>query len=448
MPTPRPVEFRSLKHLLRRMHSDRDAHPREVISVDDPDLPHWQRQLVWTADEMGLLCYSILHGYPIGQIVLWRLKDGIRVPIDGRQRLTAIKRFFEGHVALPDLPHITPEFRGKKYRLREGDTPDVLLATRLRDDFDDYEPAILEYDEIDEDIAKDIFVKLQGGKSLNKTEIRAALPGLVTDFVSDLTSPPTPVSSDIDEDEADTPLSKHEFFAEIAVKNRRKAHRNVCDILLHEFLSPGRDKHWASLESMYLDKAKTLSERERAGFRTSLSRFHRAVRVQVKDEWCVHPYLRSAYLILTYYRVWRALQSLSLPATFRFVDMLREFEEARQENKDEPPFVNFNAALSNAGYAMNRCDQRHRILMGFVLGRVPDAEPRDSKRGFTVDQKVAIWDRADGQCEWEDDGERCTQVFPDFREADADHVVRWSNAGPTSLSNGRLLCPKHNRSPR
>ena len=448
MPTPRPVEFRSLKNLLHRMHANRDTSPREVISVDDADLPSWQRQLVWTNDEMGLLCYSILHGYPIGQIVLWRLDNGIRVPIDGRQRLTAIVRFFEGHVSLPDLPHIGPEYRGKKYVVREGESPENLLNVRLRDHFDDYEPAILEYEDIDEDIAKDIFVKLQGGKSLTKTEVRAALPGLVTDFVSDLTAPVTPLSNDVSEEEPEPTPSQHRFFSQLQVSNRRKAHRNICDILLHEYLYPGRDKHWSSLESLYLEKAKTLSERERSGFRKSLTRFYRSVCVGSESESSVHPRLRSAFLILTYYRAWRALEALVLPEEFAFLEVVREFESLRQENKDDPPFVNFNSALSNAGYAMNRCEQRHRIVCNFILDRIPDAEPRDATRGFTVDQKVAIWDRAEGQCEWEENGQRCSEKFADFRAADADHVVKWSEGGVTSIANGRLLCPRHNRAPR
>ena len=177
MPTPRPLEFRSLKQLLRRLHANRDKERGELISIDEADLPLWQRQLVWSDVEMGLLCLSILRGYPIGQMVLWKKGDGVRVPIDGRQRLTAIKRFFEGHISLPNLRHVETGLRGMKYALQEEDDPALLLPMELRDDFDDYEPAILEYTEIPEDTAKDIFVKLQGGKSLTKTEVRAALPG-------------------------------------------------------------------------------------------------------------------------------------------------------------------------------------------------------------------------------------------------------------------------------
>jgi hypothetical protein len=98
-------------------------HPGEAtnrISVSDGDVPSWQRNIVWSHDEMGLLAYSIMMGYPIGQLVLWKKPNGVRVPIDGRQRMTAIALFATGEIAVPDMPHIDPLFRGKKYLLIES----------------------------------------------------------------------------------------------------------------------------------------------------------------------------------------------------------------------------------------------------------------------------------------------------------------------------------------
>jgi hypothetical protein len=396
---------------------------------------------------MGLLIYSILRGYPIGQVILWRKRNGIRVPIDGRQRLTAIKRFAEGHVAIPGLRHIPPEFHGKKYSKQDQEPDDVLLSLELRDAFDDYEPSILEYEDIEEDIAKDIFVKLQGGKSLNKAEVRAALPGLVTEFVSDLTAASVELGED--EDDAEDLPARHQFFGEVNVPNRRKAHRNLCDVLFHEFLYPGHDKHWSSLESMYLDKAATLTARERDGFRNELDRFYRDVQFAVAGQQRVHPRLRSAFLILTYFRAWRELRTYAMGDGYSFVEEIRDFEDMRQGRGHLPPYLNFNAALSNAGYAQNRIEERHRILMSHILRRHPAAALRDRQRLFTEEQKIAIWDRALGRCEWlENEGERCALEFPDFRAADADHIVRWIDGGPTSVENGRLLCAAHNRRPR
>jgi hypothetical protein len=396
---------------------------------------------------MGLLVYSVLRGYPIGQMILWKKPNGIRVPIDGRQRLTALKRFAEGHIGIPALRHIPAELHGKKYTRGDAEPDSVLLPLELRDAFDDYEPSILEYEDIEEDIAKDIFVKLQGGKSLNKAEVRAALPGLVTDFVSELTSASVEVGED-EEEEEESPPSQHPFFAEVNLPNRRKAHRNLCDVLLHEHLYPGQDKHWSSLESLYLDKAHTLTQREKDRFRDDLNRFLEAVRCDVGGERRAHPKLKSAFLILTYFRAWQELRRYAMGGNFSFVDEIREFETKREVHKNVPPYVNFNAALSNAGYAQNRTEERHKILMSHILRRHPNATLRDRQRVFSEDQKIAIWDRASGRCEWEEGGQRCTELFADFRLGDADHIVRWIDGGPTSIDNGRLLCTKHNRGRR
>ena len=290
----------------------------------------------------------------------------------------------------------------------------------------------------------DIFVKLQGGKSLTKAEVRAALGGRLCEFVTELTSAGSRTE---EEEDGDAPLSNHPFFREVNIRDTRKAHRNLCDVLLHEFLYPGQDKHWSSLETMYLDKAVTLTEDEQTRFRKELNRFHKAVQSGIGGERRVLPQLKSTFLVLTYFRAWLELErEYALPDGFDFTVQVRDFERLRSENDQEIPWVNFNAALSNAGYAQVRIKQRHAILMSFILRSAPSIVPRDPKRSFTEEQKIAIWDRAGGRCEWFDEtGERCTEPFPNFRDADADHIIRWNDGGPTSVDNGRLLCQTHNR---
>jgi hypothetical protein len=141
--------------------------------------------------------------------------------------------------------------------------------------------------------------------------------------------------------------------------------------------------------------------------------------------------------------------SYTLPPSFSFSSVVREFETRRVEDPDEYPWVNFTSALSNAGYAQNRMRQRFNILMSFILQKYPSMTPKNAgRRLFTEEQKIAIWDRADRQCEWVDDNGRCGERFPNFREADADHFFKWSEGGTTTVENGRLLCRTHNRRPR
>ncbi|GIU55664.1 hypothetical protein NicSoilC12_14130 [Arthrobacter sp. NicSoilC12] len=441
---PRDVEFNSVKQLMNRMHPQPGDNVMRV-SADEADVPAWQRNVVWTAEEMGLLALSIIQNYPIGLVILWRNSSGVRVPIDGRQRITAIDSFFHGRVAIPDLPAVPENYRNRKYQLLPEDGNRYqLLDVRDRENFEDYRPQIVEIEGIDEQTAMDVFIKLQGGKSLTKTEIRAALGGKVCDFVTDLTSPPLATTDD-DEDE-DEPSSHHPFFKQVNVRNVRKAHRNLCDVLLHEHLYPGSNKHWTSLESLYRDKCTSLLDSECASFKAQLNRFQAACSVRDEDQRILLPQLKSAFLILTFFRAWQEVESgYTKPTGYIFSDVIRRFEHLRLDKKNEVPWVNFTAALSNAGYAEGRISERHDILMSFILREHPGMRPKDRRRMFTEAQKIAIWDRAGRRCEYEAEGVRCDITFGNFRVSDADHIVRWADGGETTLENGRLLCQPHNR---
>ena len=250
---PTASNIKTIKQLANRLKAS--TWTRDSVSQSNVDVPAWQRQSVWTNDEMGLLALSIILNYPIGLVILWKKPDKVRVPIDGRQRLTAINEFFHGRVAIPDLPGVPEEYKNRKYRLLEGDASKY---TRLllddREAFADYTPQMVEFDEIDETTAMDVFIRLQGGKSLTKTEVRSALGGRLCDFVTEFATSP-PVSSSDSEEEEEEPSARHPFFQQVNIRPVRKAHRNLCDVLLHEHLYPGRNKHWSSLEMMYRDKS-------------------------------------------------------------------------------------------------------------------------------------------------------------------------------------------------
>jgi hypothetical protein len=450
---PHPPEFSSVKQLFRRVEEDR------TVSVDDWIVPPWQRSSVWSDEQQGLLALSILQGYPIGMIVLWDKGEAgskVRVPVDGRQRITAIRRFMLGLVAIPNHAWLPEGLRGHQYRLGPEDDPSStpLLSSDQKDLFDDYQLSLIEYDRATPvSQVMEIFVRLQGGTPLNKAEVRAALGGELCDFVSELTSPLAPVTEDSELEDGDEPeISGHTFFKRLSrnLKNRRKSHRAVCDYLLAEHLRPAEDKHWQSLLDLYREKATTLRSREKDAFRAALTSFTKACEVQGRDGPTLSPHLDSAFLIVTFFRAWVDLSSnYALPANYRFPEDLDHFEDDRAERKrDEAWAANFSAALSNAAYAKNRSDERHEIFMSWLLKRHSSVALKDPNRAFSREQKLAIFLRADRQCEWKDEDERCEIKFEDFRDLDADHIVKWSEGGPTTVENGRLLCVNHNRSNR
>ncbi|RYG39306.1 MAG: DUF262 domain-containing protein [Burkholderiales bacterium] len=446
---PKSPGFSNVKQLMRRMDADRRSEQDKVVSVDDVDVPPWQRQTVWSADEMGLLAYSIIRAYPIGIVILWQKSSGIRVPIDGRQRLTAIKQFFNGAVAIPDLPSVEKSYRKKKFKLQPGDADNGYGQLSLvdRENFEDYQLNCVEYQGLSESTAMDIFVMLQGGKPLTKTEVRAALGGELCDFITELTS-----GTSIQDEESEEEVSKHEFFQMLAknMPNQRKAHRNMADIMVHEIMHPGEDKHWSSLENLYRDKAHGLSNKEKTRCRSQIKSFLQATTATISGKKVLIPQLKSAHFILTVFRAWQQLDEDYDFEKENFAKAIQEFETRRQEQANEVPWINFTSSLSNAGYAKNRINTRHEILLAWLINHIEDLEPkdRDGRRGFTEAQKLAIWERACHQCEWVEDGSRCAEEFNDYRTADADHIVRWKDNGKTTIANGRLLCQRHNRGRR
>ncbi|MCI5189067.1 MAG: DUF262 domain-containing protein, partial [Candidatus Electrothrix sp. AS4_5] len=129
--------------------------------------PDFQRKNVWPPKHQSELIESILMGIPIPLIYLFENEEGVRQIIDGKQRITALKRFFDNELALTDLSML-PDLKGKKF---ENIAP--LLQAKLEDyQLHSYviQPPTPEY------VKFNIFERVnRGGINLNKQEMRHAL---------------------------------------------------------------------------------------------------------------------------------------------------------------------------------------------------------------------------------------------------------------------------------
>ena len=74
-----------------------------------------------------------------------------------------------------------------------------------------------------------------------------------------------------------------------------------------------------------------------------------------------------------------------------------------------------------------------------LLKAIPDMKPLDLQRLFNDTEKLAIYLRANGKCE------KCEKAIS-IGEGHADHRIRHTDGGLTTIANGRFLCIQcHNK---
>lgn len=129
--------------------------------------PNFQRKNIWDIKRQSQLIESILMGVPIPPIYLYEDRNAVRQIIDGKQRITAIKKFINNEFYLDGI-YIYKELVGKKF----NDIP-YILQSKI-EDYQIYlyviQPPTPEY------IKYNIFERVnRGGVVLNKQEMRYAL---------------------------------------------------------------------------------------------------------------------------------------------------------------------------------------------------------------------------------------------------------------------------------
>lgn len=144
----------------------------ELINNKDIEItPDFQRNFIWDKTRQSKLIESILLGLPLPSIYLSQYEDGRLTIVDGLQRITTIKKFYEDDLILTNLEYLK-ECNGKKYSQLDG----ILSPLRIRKFgqtqimcfvIDYRSPSKLKYD---------LFRRLNtGGKPLNNQEIRNCL---------------------------------------------------------------------------------------------------------------------------------------------------------------------------------------------------------------------------------------------------------------------------------
>ncbi|KAJ1304559.1 hypothetical protein OPQ81_005700 [Rhizoctonia solani] len=143
--------------------------------------PEYQRDVVWSDSKQSKLIDSLLRNYYIPPVIfsLSTDKNGnqTRVCIDGKQRLTSIYRFLEGHI-----PH---KDGGVSYYFQQADPSKHcrLLPDNLKRQFRNKTMICVEYRDLDGMAERDIFQRVQLGMALTTGETFQSYNGPVAKFI-------------------------------------------------------------------------------------------------------------------------------------------------------------------------------------------------------------------------------------------------------------------------
>ncbi|KIK55350.1 hypothetical protein GYMLUDRAFT_264172 [Collybiopsis luxurians FD-317 M1] len=150
--------------------------------------PEYQRDVVWNENKQINLIDSICRNFYVPPIIFAVTveRDGTerRVCIDGKQRLTSIRRFMDGLIPFRD------SFTGQKFWFKDTETASArekkLLPESVRKIFSNRQIVCVEYVELTHAEERDIFKRVQQGEALRPDEKLGIVSTSRTAFIREL----------------------------------------------------------------------------------------------------------------------------------------------------------------------------------------------------------------------------------------------------------------------
>ncbi|GAB4819579.1 hypothetical protein N2152v2_006625 [Parachlorella kessleri] len=144
--------------------------------------PRYQRKYIWPKDKACRLVESVIASLFVPALVLHTNAEGVHDVVDGKQRLTTLRYFWEGH--WPDDPkaefrlqglNLLKELNGKTYH----DLSDRADAFPSKRHFDEYSLTVTTFFQTtSQEAVLRVYEDLNcGAESLNKQQIRRAVYG-------------------------------------------------------------------------------------------------------------------------------------------------------------------------------------------------------------------------------------------------------------------------------
>ena len=400
--------------------------------------PPYQRQAnVWSAAKKASLMETLFLKLDVPKFYLHKIPNAAAYDfavVDGKQRLSTIRSFYESKLALPSIS-LPPRRDYPKDPLREG-----MLYKDISDQWKEWFRSI-ELDVVvietegPEDEIEDMFERLNNGQPLNSAEKRNAKTGPLSDAIRDL----------VDKDEffATPGLTPPKTSQYLAFGNIRYAYNDLATKLIFLSLNdcdPDKTINTKSLDSlvekgnsMTVDEVNKVASDVRKGLRKLQRVFRNDVYMLTKS--LVHIY----YIVLS-----RLFEDYAHPdIEARLMKAFFEFEQkrARESLKEEETIdslvAKFNQHVQQNTGSSSNMSPLVDVLMNVVIEANPDFLLKDKRRDFNQQERRAIWILG---------GKKCAKCGCNLKlnEMHADHVIAHANGGETTVSNAQSLCVEHN----
>ena len=395
--------------------------PRHIALLNlerDKYIPNkrYQREFVWSLKDKQYFIDSIIQNYPISQVYIRKMPEGIFEIVDGQQRLKTLWDF------LQDQFPLSKEFSGSELHGRKYSK----LPTKLKIEFDARSIPIMWLDNYNDEDVRSLFRRLQAGKDLNTAEKLNAFPGSITEIARDL---------------ADHNIFKNVNFLmdryrslHLSAQALLITNEGITDIgatYLYGFFKVHKD---AIHTSKFFKKSKSI-----LNFMNKLIKDEKLPEMR-KPSWFINFFVFTKHILENYVVI--GMEKLIYDFYKKFYHYIQKNKRLAKESRESGvsidieaiQFVNNNrAGTNNRKSIQSRCD----FMVSKFLEWSPNIELKDKQRQFDDYQRIAIYRRDNGICQ------ECKKHVP-YKDYHADHVIPHSRGGATVVNNGQVLCSSCN----
>jgi uncharacterized protein DUF262/HNH endonuclease len=415
-----------------------ELHKDEILNLN----PGFQRKSVWSDNDRKKLIQSVLDGYPVPSVFLYKRQDDQGIDIydvlDGKQRIESIFRFCRAR-------KFSRQSFSVKYHFEDNrDWGDRVYPWEWKELCKyDYDSRILNYRmqvvEVsgDLDAIKDLFVRINStGKKLTNQERRHA------SYVNS----PVLTESEIIAKKLRKKMKQDRIISTVQIL-RMKDIELIAELIISFHLGGSINKK-AAVDAAMSGSAYHLSSLRKAG---------REVQRAYKVAQQILPDIKTTRFrnVSEFYTLLMVIRHLSEDGRnlsnssdqYKAAALLRrlscearrvqeERKKVRSGMKVSPVIRDYLMAVEQSADAASQRRKREQIVID-IIG--PLFSHRDEHRRFTIQQRELIWaQRTNPKCPGTKT-RKCNKVltWDDFH---ADHIKPWSKGGPTDIANAQALC--------